>query len=140
MSDTSGTGLFEADKLVLVARILMAAASVDGDYDGDEQEVIERVLNRYTDAERLPRSVLEALVGFDETVFTLSEELAGLGAISKQERRLLVECVAEVLAADGVFHVGEEVFIEDLGELLGLDPSDYAVTRATLSKLPAWKD
>ena len=140
MSDTSGTGLFEADKLVLVARILMAAASVDGDYDGDEQVVIEHVLMRYTDADRLPRSVLEALVGFDELVFQLAEEVAGLGTMTQQQRRLLVACVAEVLAADGVFHVGEEAFIEELVELLDLNPSDVAVAQASLSKLPAWKD
>jgi len=140
MTDPSGTGLFNEDKLVIVARILMAAATVDGEYDGSEQDVIENVLKAHVDAPRLPRSVLEALVNFDETVFDLQENVRGLGLTLRGEKRLLMQVVTEVFAADTVFHVGEELFFDQLSDLLALDEADIAKLRAGLQKLPAWKD
>lgn len=119
-----------------IGAILLAAAHVDGEYEGSEMEAIRDLLCEVMALPRLPAPVLESLIAFDFDEFDLSAACERLSLPTHESKHRLLELVVQVVGADQEFHPNEAVFIDDVARHVGLPPEAYADLVTRLEKLP----
>ena len=111
------------DRLPVVADLLMEAAYADDRLEGDEKTAVRRLLREILDVESLPMDLDFRIQEFDPKAFDRAGALAAFAADSPELKKLLLELVAAVHAADGEIDFAEDAHLRQVGEGLGL-PAD----------------
>ena len=119
--DTPKSTSFNLDQVELDAFILLCACFVllDRDYSDDESEFIERLLEAEgIDIEIFNKS-LECIIG--KNVRKIAEkQISTLRHLSKQSKQQVLETLFELSLSDGILHVDEKLFLEDINKYWGL--------------------
>ena len=110
----------------LIADLLMGAAYADARLDGREYRVVKALLAKVTNVEKLGADMEGWLRGFARKKFDPVEAAKSLGLETEQKKRHLIELIAAVTDADGVFDLDENAYIENVAKALELPKERYA--------------
>ena len=132
----------ENDVLRLVADLLLAAASADGEICGWERHSMRKILARLGGG-NVPSWVESHIADFDLSAFDIVETTKQLRKLSLSQRRHIAELVREVCDANNAFDIEEERFLMGVILALALEPGDNddlihssdALDRATLKRV-----
>jgi uncharacterized tellurite resistance protein B-like protein len=132
LAGTSPTPASGHDLRVATAALLLEMARADRDQAPEERDAALGVLTRHFALEQdAAQTLLERAEGEVEGSVSLYEFTSVLNeTLSSEERRRIVELVAEVAAADGHFDKHEQHLLSKLADLLHLRRAEYAVIRA----------
>ena len=121
----------EPDARTALAALLVRIARADGHYAAEEVSRIDRVLvTRYGltpfEASRLRREAEELEAEAPDTVrFTRALK----DAVPYEDRQQLLECLWEIVLADGVRDPEENALLRTVAPLLGVTDQDSAIAR-----------
>lgn len=110
----------------LLADLLMAAAFADCKLEGKEYPAVRRALAKALGSEQGVEALTARLSAFRPGLFDLGETVRLLELETDEDKRLLLELVASIHAADEVLDLDEDAFLRRLAELLALPPALYA--------------
>jgi len=115
-----------------IAALLVEMSRADFVQDQSERDALQQLLARHFALEQdAAQTLLERAEGEVEGSVSLYEFTSVLNeTLSSEERRRIVELVAEVAAADGHFDKHEQHLLSKLADLLHLRRAEYAVIRA----------
>lgn len=114
---------WNSDQLVLVADILIAAASADGVAQDVERGTVRAIVKELG----APTSMLDKRIkGFDAASFDLKKTAASLNLKTSAERRELLQLVARVTESDDVHDLDESDFIVAVAKAIGATKDEYA--------------
>ena len=111
--------IFTQEECTAFVRILVGFSMLDRDFSDEEMEFIEATLDNYN----IPNSILdqsmEASVGQDPRALCEKEltRLRNLDPIKKEE---ILTTLHELSLSDGLFHLDEKAFLEDVKKFWGL--------------------
>ncbi len=123
---TKERGKLDLGQLRVVADILMGAAHADGQFDGDEMDMIGKVLVTLLGGEALPDEIVAHLEAFDADAFDLAKTVEALELRGPNDRKALLGLVGKVTDADDVHDLREDEYIRRLAELLGAPDEELA--------------
>ena len=121
-----------ADELRLAAAaLLVEAAHMDEEFDGDERGAASRALERRFD---ISTAEADALLGDGEAAQASATDLYQFAkaineALAPEDRRQIIEMLWEVVYADGVLHPYEASLMRKLSGLLHVPDRDSAEVR-----------
>lgn len=113
------------EQLQRLSELLMGAAHVDGEYDGDEAEAMGDALYEVMDGAPLPDAVSGHLARFDVETLDVEAACRPLRSSEAPARRAVLALVSYVLDADGVLSEAESAYIARVGAALGAEPAEY---------------
>lgn len=116
---------FEADLLPHLTDVLMAGAHADEQLDGREVETVEKLLvGLIKDADALPEGLAKRIKEFDVESFNLKRTIYALGDLTTDQRRAVLEMLADLAEADEEIDMAEDEFLREVAEAMGSDPSE----------------
>ncbi len=113
------------DELLLIAGILMGAASADGVVDGSEADTVKKIMAELVGYQPLPEDIDLFLQGFHPAQFHLQEACEKLHLATSEDRRSLLALVAEVTDADDVHADTEDAYIRKVAAFIGAEAEEF---------------
>jgi uncharacterized tellurite resistance protein B-like protein len=113
------------DAIKGIAHVLVGAAHADGTAQMEEEAMILQLLADLLDADELPEELVQHLGRFDPESFDLEATCKGLGLDTKEQRRALLEAVAQVTEVDEVHDLDETHYIVKVARAIGAEPDEY---------------
>ncbi len=114
---------WNSDQLVLVADILMAAASADGVAQDVEHGAVRAIVKELGGQ----AATLEARIkGFKAASFDLNKTAAALNLKTPAQRKELLQLVARVTESDDVHDLDESDYIVAVARAIGASKEEYA--------------
>ncbi len=115
-----------------IAMIALAAkmAKADGTVTDDEVETFHRLFRvspqEKASVDRVFRLAQQDTAGFEAYASQIAKMLAGNPALLED----ILDGLFEIAKADGVFHPGEQAFLERVADIFGFSPNEYRRIRA----------
>jgi tellurite resistance protein len=103
----------------------MGAAYADARLDGREYRVVKMLLAKVMNVDKLGEEMGGRLRSFARKSFDPVEAAKALGLETEQKKRHLIELIAAVTEADGVFDLDENAYIENVAKALELPKESY---------------
>ncbi len=110
---------FEASSLPHLCDLLMAGAHADDHLDGREVEAVKKLLSGLIEDGALPEEIVARIEGFDPKGFDLQASAKGLGEISKEHKRAVLEMLSNLSEADAEIDFAEDEFLRKVADALG---------------------
>jgi len=123
---TEDVARLNLEELTLIADILMGAAHADGDYDGTEAETIVGILSDLLGPDNFPAVVSEHIERFDPAAFEVESACARLHLAGADDRRSLLNLIADVTDADDIHDESEDAYIRKVAQCIGASEEEYA--------------
>ncbi|MFW6050168.1 MAG: TerB family tellurite resistance protein [Myxococcota bacterium] len=114
------------DRILLITDLLLGAAHADQKRAGEEEAAVRRLLSELLGGSTLPAEVDGRIRDFPAGSFDLAAAARDFAADPPIHKRKLLELVAAVRDADDEIDLAEDQYMRDLGQALGMDPSEYA--------------
>jgi uncharacterized tellurite resistance protein B-like protein len=108
-----------------VAHVLVGAAHADGTAQMEEEAMILQILAEVLDTDELPEELVQHLGSFDPESFDLEQTCSALKLDTKEQRRALLEAVAQVTEVDEVHDLDETHYIVRVARAIGAEPDEY---------------
>lgn len=122
------------DLRLATAALLLEMARADREESAEERRTAGRVLARYFSIERAAAETLlkraDECLAHSVSLYEFTRVLND--TLTPEQRRQVVQGVAEVAAADGHFDKHEQHLLSKLAELLHLRRAEYATIRASV--------
>jgi hypothetical protein len=113
------------DRIELLTDLLLAAAFADRECGDKERAYVGDVLQDLLSTRVLPDPLRQRIERFDPEGFDLQAAVRDFALDPPMSRRRLMELAVYVTLSDGQQNVEESAFLRELGQALGLAPSDY---------------
>ena len=111
---------FEASTLPHLCDLLMAGAHADDHLDGREVEAVKKLLGELIeDGEELPDELVARIDGFDPKGFDLQTSAKGLGELSKEHKRAVLEMLSTLSESDDEIDLAEDEFLRKVADAVG---------------------
>lgn len=117
----------ERDRILVLTDLFLGALWADDEFTDDERDAVKRLLADLllVTPENLPATVLVRIESFDPLNFDLESAARDFAADPPMAKRRLLELVGRLADADGILHLNEDDYLRRLGQLLGMNPSEY---------------
>ena len=112
-------------KIELLADLFLGAAYADDRFGPDEREFVRRLLADLLCIPQVPEYLDRRINAFDNKRFDLREAAKVFAAQPPMSKRRLLELVAQVTHADGVFDLAEDDYLRKLAEHLEVPLTEY---------------
>ncbi len=111
---------FESSALPYLCDVLMAGAHADDRLDGREVDAVKKLLGTFTrDGEGLPDNILGRIDAFDPKTFDLTATVAGLGELSREQKRAVLEMLSALSESDDEIDLVEDEFLRKVASAIG---------------------
>jgi len=116
---------FESSALPYLCDVLMAGAYADDRLDGREVEAVKKLLGALTrDGEVLSDDILDRIDAFDPKTFDLTASVAGLGELSREQKRAVLEMLSDLSESDDEIDLVEDEFLRKVAGAIGATAED----------------
>ena len=105
-------------QLAAIAEILLGIAYADRRFEAVEYDAIREILGTFSDIDKLPQPVIDAIHNFDADTFDLNTSVDKL-SISEENRVPLLEMVLGVADADLVRDPEEQHYFHAVAKAVG---------------------
>ena len=109
-----------------ITHLLLGAAYADKRLAGAEVTRIRSLLSTLLGGAEVPEALVERINHFSPAAFNVQQAAAGLGDLSTEDKRKLLELVASVNDADEELDLAEDIYLRTLAAALGLAEEDYS--------------
>ena len=113
------------EQIKAVAELLMGAAHADGDYDGLEAEQIGDLLRGLFSQSEMPTELTSHLARFEVDRLDVQACAARFEGESETSRVGVIDLLATLADADGVYDMKEDEFIKQVASALALSEESY---------------
>lgn len=114
-------------ELGALAELMLGAAWADGTKLAVEVVAIAEQLKSFVDAPTLPEHVSQLMERFDPKTFDVAQACARLTFSDDNDRVGVLSLLARVSGADRVLHPDEELYLQKVAALIGLDPTTLRI-------------
>lgn len=114
------------DRIGVLTEIFLGAAYADRELAGRERHRIADLVRDLMCARELPGGLQAQIDAFDPATFDLTAAARNFAQDPPMSRRRLLELVAQVMSADGVFDLSEDDFLRALARELNVPEADFA--------------
>lgn len=115
-----------SDRFENIANLLMGAAYADDDLDGRELETVRKLLTEAMGDDELPHDLEAKLHLFDPEDHDVQATIDAIDLPSEDMKIKLLELVVAVHDSDEVLDVGEDEYVIEVAEAMGLPKAKYA--------------
>ena len=115
-----------ADRVDLMADLMMGAAHADSELREREVEAVRDLLCKLTGTSALSDELQTRLARFRPAEFSLSVAASAFASESPARKRQLLELIAAVQEADQEIDLAEDGYLKSVAEALGVKREDYA--------------
>jgi uncharacterized tellurite resistance protein B-like protein len=123
--------------LTALISILRGVIIIDKVVAVEEEERLQKTLKAFVNAERDRVQLIQRIlkgVAKQQVYFNPGELVTLTALFSESEKLLLIGFGYEMSAADGDFDVREQMYLQSIGNRLGIEPRHMAVLDAVFSK------
>lgn len=114
------TATFEASSLPHLCDLLMAAAHADDHLDGREVDAVKSFLGGLIkDGAPLPDELVERIAAFDPKAFELDASAKGLGELTREHKRAVLEMMSDLSESDDEIDLAEDEFLRKVADAIG---------------------
>lgn len=111
---------FDESSLPHLCDLLMAAAYADEQLDGREVEAVKKFLtDLMKDGSALPDEFVARIEGFDPKKFDMVATAAGLGDLTAERKRAVLEMISELSESDEEIALDEDEFLRKTANAIG---------------------
>lgn len=129
---------FGPSMLPALCDLLMAAAHADDALDGNEVKAVEDYLQSLSSQdEPLPEELRARIAGFDPASFSLEACVSALGELSADQRRAVLEMLADLSEADETIDMAEDEFLRSVAKAIGASDEDMRGLTVDIEIVPA---
>lgn len=114
------------DRLDVLTELFLGAAYADQHLAGRERQHINDLVRDLSCASELPAWLSSHIDAFNPRAFDLKAAASRFSEDPPMSRRRLLELVAQVTAADGVFDLAEDEYLRALARELNMPDSEVA--------------
>lgn len=112
--------IFASATLPFLADLLLAFAHADNRLDGREVQAVRTLLGKQLKADdELPEELASRIDAFDIKTFDLDATVKGLGTLTKEHKRAVLEMLSEVGESDDEIDFAEDEFLRKVGDAIG---------------------
>lgn len=115
-----------SDRFENIANLLMGAAYADDDLDGRELETVRKLLTEAIGDGELPHDLEAKLHLFDPEEHDVKATVDAIDLPNDDMKMKLLELIVAVHDSDEVLDVGEDEYVIEVAEAMGLPKSKYA--------------
>ena len=116
----------DVPKVMALADVLLGAAAADGHFAAEEGVAVTGTLMKVLGVVTLPEAVQEHIRAFRPAALDLAAACASLGLADDHDKRDLIKVVAKVVHADDDVHATESLYLQALGDALGVKRDSVA--------------
>ena len=109
-----------------ITHLLLGAAYADKRLAGAEVTRIRSLLSTLLGGAEVPEALVERINHFSPAAFNVQQAAAGLGDLSTEDKRKLLELVASVNDADDELDLAESTYLRTLAVGLGMQESEFS--------------
>jgi uncharacterized tellurite resistance protein B-like protein len=114
-----------SDRFENIANLLMGAAYADDDLDGRELETVRKLLTEAMGEDELPADIESKLDLFDPDEFDVQETVDAIDLKDDDMKLKLLELIVAVHDSDEMLDVGEDEYVVEVAEAMGLAKAKY---------------
>jgi uncharacterized tellurite resistance protein B-like protein len=114
------------DRIGVLTEIFLGAAYADNKLVGRERHRITDLVRDLMCSQALPDGLQEHIDTFDPATFDLKSAASNFAHDPPMSRRRLLELVAQVMNADGIYDFAEDDFMRALASELQVPESDFS--------------
>ncbi len=111
-------------RALALADVLIAAGSIDGNFDADERVIVSAMMMKVLGETELPPYIQSYIASTDGDKVNVADALARLELESDRDKKSLLKVVAEIVKADAKIDKMEKGFVTRLGKALGIPAAD----------------
>ena len=117
-----------ADRILVITDLFLGALYADATMTGEEDRAAREVLADLllTSPDALPPHVDDRIRSFSILSFDLEQAAKDFLSDPPMRKRRLLELVALVTRANNTFDLSEDAYLRELGQVLGMDETEYA--------------
>ncbi len=115
-----------SDRFEHIANLLMGAAYADDDLDGRELETVRKLLTEAMGEEELPHDFEKKLLLFDPEEHDVEQTVSAIDLGDDDMKIKLLELIVAVHDSDEVLDIGEDEYVIEVAEAMGLPKDKYA--------------
>lgn len=111
----------EVSQLELIGRVLVGVVLVDGHVDAQELTTVTGILEAFSGGVT-PLGLTDSLESFDWESFDLEATCKALVLPEDEDKRALLELVADIVGADGIQHEAEVAYLRVVARFIDASP------------------